>query len=51
MDATEKLGKGQIPAGAKAWHISIVYGTTKVVKFQDILYRLSPDILYTFLFF
>jgi hypothetical protein len=26
-----KLGKRQIPAGAKAQHISIVYGPTKVV--------------------
>jgi hypothetical protein len=30
--------------------LALYQGTTLVVKFQDILYRLSPDIPYTFCF-
>jgi hypothetical protein len=49
--ASEKFETGQGWQGLKPEIFSTVYGPTKVVKFQDILYRLSPDILYTFLFF
>jgi hypothetical protein len=38
-----------LPAGAKALDLWALYGTTKVVQFHDILYTLSPHILYSFL--
>jgi hypothetical protein len=44
-------GRKKRTSAAKAGYGNFFYGTAEAVKFQDILYRLSPDILYTFLFF